>query len=94
MILVNESYLLDLVHDAFHWGNFTHFERKPENERFKEYLPNLTGDFNELHLNKKQRIKLENAIQKYLEYMEAMDKLSKGIIEEEEKKDFPFDNKK
>ena len=83
MILVNENYLLDLVRNAFHWGRFTHFESKSEDECFKEYLPNLTGDFNDLHLNKKQRIKLENAIQRYLEFMEAMDKLKKGIIEEE-----------
>ena len=90
MILVNESYLLDLVHAAFLWGDFTHFERKPVNERFKEYLPTLTGDFDELHLNKKQKEKLKKAIEKYLEFMKAMDNLSKGIIDEKDEKSGPF----
>lgn len=90
MILVKENYLLDLVHDAFADGWRTSFYRKGMDECFKEYLPKLTYDFDALHLNKKQKVKIKNAIEKHLEFMEAMEKLKKGIIDEEDKGDCPF----
>lgn len=72
MILVNESFLLDLVYEAFSRGRLSNLDRESMNECFKEYLPTLTYDFDALHLNKKQKIKLENAIKRKLEFMKAM----------------------
>lgn len=81
MILVNEILLLDLVYEAFWYGKLSNFDRKSTEECFKEYLPHLTYEFDALHLNKKQKVKLKNAIKRHLDFMKAMDKLSKGIIE-------------
>lgn len=90
MILVNENYLVDLVHEAVRWGKISNFSRESVDECFKGYLGNLTYEFDALHLNKKQKVKIKNAIEKHLEFMEAMDKLRKGIIDEEDKRDCPF----
>ena len=77
MILVNESFLLDLVHEAFNYGWRSSIYRKSMNECYKEYLPNLTYDFDALHLNKKQKVKLKEAIKRKLDFMEADEKLMK-----------------
>lgn len=83
MILVNEIYLLDLVYEVFSNGRISSFERKSTDECFKEYLPNLTYEFDVLHLNKKQKVKLKNAIKRHLDFMKDMENLNKGIIEGE-----------
>lgn len=90
MILVNEIFLLDLIYEVFSNGRISSFERKSTDECFKEYLPNLTYEFDALHLNKKQKVKLKNAIKRHLDFMKDMEKLDKGIIDEEDKKDCPF----
>ena len=77
MLLVNEIFLLDLVYEAFSYGRLSNLDRKSMDECFKEYLPNLTYEFDALHLTRKQKVKLQDGINRKLNFMKAMEKLKK-----------------
>lgn len=84
MLLVNEIFLLDLVYEAFCYGRRSSLDRKSTDDCFKDYiLSNLTYEFDALHLTRKQKAKLQEGINKKLDFMKAMENLNKGIIEGE-----------